>query len=81
MKKEEKGGAAKEGAVEELEIEEDELQQQLKRPVCTVGWVARLCRSWLFPGKTTRISYGRNPIGTILLKKKRRKKEKRKKED
>ena len=67
MRKEEKGGAAKEEAVEELETEEDEVQQQLKRPVCTVGWVARLCRSWLFPGKATRISHGRNPIGTIQL--------------
>ena len=34
---------------------------------CIVGWVARLCRSWLSPGKATRISDGRNPTGTILL--------------
>ena len=25
--------------------------EALKHPACTVGWVARLCRSWLSPGK------------------------------
>ena len=30
----------------------------------TVGWVARLRRSWLSPGKATRISQGRTPNGT-----------------
>ena len=25
--------------------------ETLKHPACTVGWVARLCRSWLSPGK------------------------------
>ena len=39
----------------------------LKHPACTVGWVARLCHSWLSPGKATRISHRRNPIGTIEL--------------
>ena len=34
--------------------------ETLKHPACTVGWVARLCRSWLSPGKATRISHGRN---------------------
>ena len=29
-----------------------------KKPACTVGWVARLCPSWLSPGKATRISHG-----------------------
>ena len=38
-----------------------------KHLTCTVGWVARPCRSWLSPGKATRISHGRNPIGTIQL--------------
>ena len=35
--------------------------ETLKHPACTVGWVARLCRSWLFPGKATRIFPGSNP--------------------
>ena len=48
----------------------------LKHPACTVGWVARLCRSWLSPGKANRISYGRISSGTIqLLRKKKKKKE------
>ena len=41
--------------------------ETLKHPALTVGWVARLCRSWLSPGKATRISHGRNPNGTIQL--------------
>ena len=49
------------------------IMETLKHPACTVGWVARLCRSWLSPRKATRISHGRNPIGTIQLLKKRRK--------
>ena len=40
-----------------------------KHPACTGGWVARLCRSWLSPRKATRISHGRNPIGTIQWQK------------
>ena len=28
------------------------IMETLKHPVCTVGWVARLCRSWLFPGES-----------------------------
>ena len=27
--------------------------ETLKHPACTVGWVARLCCSWLSPGKAT----------------------------
>ena len=42
-----------------------------KHPACTLGWVARLCRSWLSTGKATRISHGRNPIVTIRKKKKK----------
>ena len=41
------------------------IMETLKHPACTVGWVARLCRRWLSPGKATRIFHGRNPIGTI----------------
>ena len=39
--------------------------ETLKHPALTVGWVAQLCRSWLSPGKATRISHGRYPIRTI----------------
>ena len=46
------------------------IMKTLKHPACTVGWVARLCRSWLSLRKATRISHGRNPIGTIQLLKK-----------
>ena len=42
--------------------------ETLKRPACTVGWVARLCRGWLSLGKATRISRGRNLSGTIVVK-------------
>ena len=41
--------------------------EALEHPACTVDWVARLCRSWLPPGKAIRISHGRNPSGTIQL--------------
>ena len=43
------------------------IMETLKHPACTVGWVARLCRSWLSLGKATRIFHGRNSIGTIQL--------------
>ena len=43
------------------------IMETLKHPECTVGWVARLCRSSLSPGKTIRISHRRNPIGKISL--------------
>ena len=39
--------------------------ETLKHQSYTVGWVARLCRSWPSPGKATRISKGRNPNGKI----------------
>ena len=39
------------------------IMETLKHPACTVDWVARLCRSWLSPGKAARISHGRNPNG------------------
>ena len=35
------------------------IMETLKHPACTVGWVARLYRSWLSPGKATRISHGK----------------------
>ena len=40
------------------------IMEILKHPACTVGWVARLCYSWLSP-RTIRVSYGRSPNGTI----------------
>ena len=54
--------------------------ETLKHPACTVGWVARLCRTQLvFPGKATRISHGRNPNGTMQLFKKKKTRRRRKK--
>ena len=41
------------------------VMETLKHPAYTVGWVARLCCSWLSPRKVTRISYERNANGTI----------------
>ena len=52
--------------------------ETLQHLLCTVGWAAQLCRSWLSLGKATWISYGRNPIGTILLYKVKVKLKKRK---
>ena len=43
------------------------IMETLKQPACAVGWVVRLCHSWLSPGKATRISHGRNPVWTIQL--------------
>ena len=40
------------------------IMETLKHPARTVGSVARLCRSWLCPGKAT---HRRNPIRTIQL--------------
>ena len=34
------------------------IMETLKHLTCTIGWVVRLCRSWLSPGKATRISHG-----------------------
>ena len=41
------------------------IMETLTHPAGSVGWVARLCRSWLSWGKETRISHGRNPNRTI----------------
>ena len=38
-------------------------------PACTVGWVTRLCRSWLSPGKASEFSMGEIPIGQYSYKK------------
>ena len=52
------------------------IMETLKHPAYTVGWVAWLCRSWLSPGKATRISHERNPIETVQVLKKSKKKQK-----
>ena len=41
------------------------IMETLKHPACTIGWITRLCRSWLSPRKATRISHGRKPTGTV----------------
>ena len=43
------------------------IAETLKHPACTLGWVARLCRSWL-----SRISRGRNPSGQCSCLKKKK---------
>ena len=50
------------------------IMKTLKHPACEVGWVARLCRSWLSRRKETRISQGRTPEDTIDKNKKKKKK-------
>ena len=42
-------------------------EKKKKRTACTVGWLARLCCSWLSPGKATRITRERNPNGTFFF--------------
>ena len=43
------------------------IMETREHPTCAIGWVARLCRSWLSPGKATRICHGRNLSGTVQL--------------
>ena len=47
------------------------IMETLKHQACTVGWVARSCRSWLSPGKATRISRGKIQLGQYSCKKKK----------
>ena len=49
------------------------IMETLKHPVCTVSWVARLCRGGFPREKATRFSQGRNPNGTIQLLERRKK--------
>ena len=42
--------------------------ETLKHQACTVGWVARLCHTWLSPRKATRISMGEIPLGQYSCK-------------
>ena len=48
------------------------IMETLKHPVCTIGWVVKLCSSRLSLRKATRIIQGRNPNGAIQLFKKKR---------
>ena len=43
------------------------IKETIKHPACTAGGVAQLCRSWLSPGKATRISHGKNLVRTMHL--------------
>ena len=45
------------------------IMETLKRPACNRGWVARLCRSWLSPGKVTEFPIGAIPLGQCSCKK------------
>ena len=47
------------------------IMETLKHPARTVGWVTRLCRSWLSPGKAIRFPMGKNPLGQYSCKKKK----------
>ena len=58
------------------------IMETLKRPACTVGWVARICRSWLSPGKSkSNIPCEKSHWDNTVVKsiKKRKKKKKKKK--
>ena len=44
------------------------IMEAQKHQACTVGWIARLCRSWLSSGTATRISHGWNPRGNTAVK-------------
>ena len=48
--------------------------ETLKHPACTVGWVARLCRSWLSPGKQPESPMAKIPMGQYSSLKKKKKK-------
>ena len=44
------------------------IMEILKHPACTVGWVARLCRSWLSPRKQPKFSMKEIPMGQYSCK-------------
>ena len=44
----------------------------LKHPACTLDWVARLCRSWLSPGKATEFPMGEIPLRQYSCKERKR---------
>ena len=43
------------------------IMETRNHPACIIGWVARLCRSWLSPEAATRIPHGRDPNWTMQL--------------
>ena len=45
------------------------IMETVKHPACNRGWVARLCRSWLSPGKVTEFPIGAIPLGQCSCKK------------
>ena len=45
------------------------IMETLKHPACTIGCIAQLCHNWLFLGRATQISHGRNPLGKHSCKK------------
>ena len=53
------------------------IMETLNHPACTVGRVARPCHNWLSLGKATRISHGKNFIGTMQLQKAKKSKVKK----
>ena len=53
-----------------IHVRAEWIMETLKHPASIESRVARLCRSWLFPGQVTWISHGRNPNRTTQLKKK-----------
>ena len=47
------------------------IMETLKHPAWTLGWIARLYRNWLSPGKATEISHGKkSQLGQYSGKKK-----------
>ena len=50
------------------------IMETLKHPACTLGWVARLCRSWLSRGRQPEFPLGDIPLGQYSCKKKKKKK-------
>ena len=44
------------------------ITETLKHPACTVGWVVRLCRSWIFRGKQPEFPMGEIPTGQYSCK-------------
>ena len=47
------------------------IMETRNHPGCTVGWIARRCRSWLSPGKQSEFFMGEIPMGQIHLFKKK----------
>ena len=61
------------------------IMETLNHPACTVGWVARLCRSWLSQGKSSpnflwEKSHWDNTVVKSYTKKKKKKRKEKKKE-